>query len=261
MNPRQRRLTADAERLRTEFSGHQLVSVQPIGFDPPEQYRVVFRLPGVTLDPASAQPVVTHEHRVLITLPARYPRDKPYCIAETPVFHPNFGAAAGDEICIGDYWTPSQTLVDIIAKIGDMLQFKTYNVKSPLNAVAAQWVAQNEQVFPLGDASLFQAEPEINLGPAAEAAGSTTIPTDSDDDGEPATAPKVRKVVHRRVVRRVPSTTDADDGFGSLAAQGPGWWQASDDRWYPPELHPDHDGASDARAARAPRRRDVLEDS
>lgn len=22
--------------------------------------------------------------------------------------------------------------------------------------------------------------------------------------------------------------------------QGPGWWQASDQQWYPPELHPDH---------------------
>ena len=25
----------------------------------------------------------------------------------------------------------------------------------------------------------------------------------------------------------------------SDAPQGPGWWQASDDRWYPPESHPD----------------------
>lgn len=26
----------------------------------------------------------------------------------------------------------------------------------------------------------------------------------------------------------------------SDAAQGPGWWQASDARWYPPEQHPDY---------------------
>jgi hypothetical protein len=24
----------------------------------------------------------------------------------------------------------------------------------------------------------------------------------------------------------------------SDVAQGPGWWEASDERWYPPELHP-----------------------
>lgn len=26
----------------------------------------------------------------------------------------------------------------------------------------------------------------------------------------------------------------------SDAAQGPGWWQASDGRWYPPEQHPSY---------------------
>jgi len=25
----------------------------------------------------------------------------------------------------------------------------------------------------------------------------------------------------------------------SDVSQGPGWWMASDGRWYPPELHPD----------------------
>ena len=27
--------------------------------------------------------------------------------------------------------------------------------------------------------------------------------------------------------------------MGSMSPQGPGWWQASDGQWYPPELHPD----------------------
>lgn len=30
----------------------------------------------------------------------------------------------------------------------------------------------------------------------------------------------------------------------SDASQGPGWWQASDGKWYPPEQHPDHVGAA-----------------
>ncbi len=28
----------------------------------------------------------------------------------------------------------------------------------------------------------------------------------------------------------------------SDVSQGPGWWQASDGKWYPPELHPDAQG-------------------
>jgi hypothetical protein len=37
----------------------------------------------------------------------------------------------------------------------------------------------------------------------------------------------------------------------SDASQGPGWWLASDDRWYPPELHPDAIAAREAAAAAA----------
>lgn len=154
---------ADAELMRTEFAGHPHVTVEPIGWDPPESYRVTFNLPSASIDPRSGQPAVTWQHRVVIQLPANYPREKPYCTTETSVCHPNFGPHIGDEICIGDYWTPAQTLVDIVVKIGEMLQFQTYNVKSPLNALAAQWVEQNEATFPLGQIQLFQAEPVISL--------------------------------------------------------------------------------------------------
>jgi hypothetical protein len=34
--------------------------------------------------------------------------------------------------------------------------------------------------------------------------------------------------------------------------QGPGWWQASDGRWYAPELHPDAQPAHPVEAAAAP---------
>jgi hypothetical protein len=44
-----------------------------------------------------------------------------------------------------------------------MIQFQLYNVRSPLNAVAARWVAQNESIFPIGNVELFQAEPEVAL--------------------------------------------------------------------------------------------------
>lgn len=150
--------------MRTEFAGHPYITVEPIGFDPPEQYRIAYRLNGVLLDSQNGQPIVSDHHQAFITLTSAYPREKPYAVMQTPVFHPNFGPNAGDEICIGDFWTPAQTLADIVVKIGAMLQFQMYNVRSPLNAVAARWVTQNENVFPIGDVELFQAEPEISLG-------------------------------------------------------------------------------------------------
>lgn len=152
--------------MKTEFAGHPHIAVEPLGWEPPEQYRVTYRLVGARTDADTGQPVTADKHVIVITLPANYPREKPYSTAETPVFHPNFGPNAGDEICIGDYWTPTQTLVDIVVKVGEMLQYREYNVRSPLNAVAARWAARNEGIFPLGHVGLYQAEPEIALGDA-----------------------------------------------------------------------------------------------
>lgn len=184
MHPRARRLMADAELMRTEFAGHPYITVEPMGWEPPEQYRVTYHLLGVRTDETSGQPVTADTHVIVISLPAAYPREKPYSTAQTPVFHPNFGPKAGDEICIGDYWTPSQTLADIVVKVGEMLQFREYNVRSPLNAVAARWVAENESIFPIGDIGLYQAEPEISLGAAGaedEAEPKMELTLDDDD--------------------------------------------------------------------------------
>jgi ubiquitin-protein ligase len=163
MNPRVRRLMADADAIRTEFAGHPHVSVTPIGPDPAESYRVELHVRGVTLD-GTGQPAVVNDHIVLIQLPATYPREKPFAVSESLVFHPNFAGEAGGEICIGDFWTPTRTLTDIVVAIGEMLQYQRYNTKSPLNAVAARWAAENQRIFPLGNIALFQSEPDISLG-------------------------------------------------------------------------------------------------
>ena len=163
MNPRLRRLMADADSIRTEFAGHPHISVTPIGPEPAESYRVYFNVRGVTLD-TRGQPIVADNHVAVIQLTATYPRDKPLAVAETVVFHPNFAGQIGGEICIGDFWTPTRSLTDIVVAIGEMLQYQRYNTKSPLNAVAARWATENEAIFPLGNIGLFQSEPEISLG-------------------------------------------------------------------------------------------------
>jgi ubiquitin-protein ligase len=168
MNPRMRRLAADADAIRTEFAGHPEISVTALGPEPAEIYQVQYRLRGATLD-ASGHPVIANEHRVVIQLPASYPREKPIAMTESLVFHPNFGSRTGDEICIGDFWTPTRTLTDIIVAIGEMLQYQRYNTKSPLNAVAARWTAENEAIFPLGQVQLYQSEPTIVIGGAGGA--------------------------------------------------------------------------------------------
>ncbi len=156
---------ADYEAVRAEYSGHPHVYVQPLGAAPAESYRVTYRLRGLELN--GDRPVERHEHVVDIQLPLGYPREQPYCVPRTPVFHPNINP---DRYCIADYWAAGQSLVDVIAKIGDMIQYRIYNTKSPLDAVAANWAGENPQLFPIGNVELGQPEIDVGLGSRGEQA-------------------------------------------------------------------------------------------
>lgn len=157
MNPRLRRLRADEVMLRETLAAHPHITVTAGPGNPPTAYTVVYDgVPGVTIAEGSTQPQYSMSHRATVNLVAGYPRDKPYCTIDTPLFHPNFGPRAGDEICIGDYWSAGQTIVDIIVKIGQMIQYQAFNVRSPLNAVAAKWSAQHPDVVPVGDIDLWR---------------------------------------------------------------------------------------------------------
>ena len=157
--PRLRRLAADYEAVRAEFSGHPHVHVEPLGpHRPPEAYRVTLKVRGLRLN--GNQPQAVDEHQLEIRLPASYPREKPLCTPLTPVFHPNIK----EYFCIQDYWAAGQSLVDTIAKISDMIQFRVYNPASPLDALAARWASQNTNLFPLGNVSLGTPEVTITLG-------------------------------------------------------------------------------------------------
>ena len=64
----------------------------------------------------------------------------------TPVFHPNIDP---QKICIGDHWSAGQSLAHLVIRIGEMLCYQSYNVKSPLNAQAAAWAEQHVSSLPL----------------------------------------------------------------------------------------------------------------
>ncbi len=161
MNPRTRRLQSDFDLVRTVFSGHPHVRVNPLGFErPPESYVVEYRIRGLRLD--GEQPVVVEEHEVEFMLPRRYPAEKPYIVPKTQVFHPNIK----EYVCIADYWAAETTLADIIAKVGDMIQWRIYNLESPLDPkFAAKWARDNESLdlFPIGNVELGVGEVEIQV--------------------------------------------------------------------------------------------------
>jgi len=149
MNPRQRRLESDYRELRSRFDGDSNVRITAVGTMPPEEYILVYRVPSLRLD-ANSNPTRMDTTVVTLTLPMGYPREKPHAVTADPVFHPNFG----EYVCIADFWAPGQSLGDIVASIGDMLQYKKYNIRSPLNAIAAEWANSNAHSLPLSNITL-----------------------------------------------------------------------------------------------------------
>lgn len=180
---RMRRLLADFELVKNEFTGHQVVRIEPYGGYPPERYRITYYLRGIEALDGYGYPVWRDTHVAEIYLHSSYPREKPLCTLLTPIFHPNFGSF----ICVADYWGAGQTLTDLIIHIGQMIGYQNYNPKSPLDGYAAQWVRENEHLFPTDARDLYPAEPEITLGGKADDDGEKpvvleVVPVDEDED-------------------------------------------------------------------------------
>ena len=135
MPMRLRRLAADAEQVKQAFAGAELIKVSPIAGEPPDTYQVEYRIISLERD-AKGKPKTRDQHMVEIQLTSDYPRLSPMCKMLTPIFHPNIDTST---ICVGDHWTAGERLVDLVVRIGEMLAYQAYNIKSPLDAEAAMW--------------------------------------------------------------------------------------------------------------------------
>jgi ubiquitin-protein ligase len=147
---RLRRLQADYEAVRRLAHLHPRIEVEGVVGNPPEQY--VLEIEARSLRERDGRIGIVKKHRVEVTLPLTYPRDPPVSRMLTPVFHPNI---APHSICVGDHWSAGESLANLIQRIGEMLCFQSYNVKSPLNGRAARWVEENEHRLPIDSEEFF----------------------------------------------------------------------------------------------------------
>src|SRR5205823_2696395 len=146
---RLRRLQADFLKLQAYVRRHPRVQLVQHDGDPPERYQLRYRVRS--LRQKDDELVEVSDHLVEIFLPNGYPRTPPQCRMLTPVFHPNIAPHA---ICIGDHWSAGETLSSIVARIGEMLAYQSYNTKSPLNGEAARWAAEHLDELPLDPVSM-----------------------------------------------------------------------------------------------------------
>ncbi|WP_417396364.1 ubiquitin-conjugating enzyme E2 [Gimesia chilikensis] len=152
-NVRLRRLAADYDKLKEYVRLHPRVSLLQVSGDPPEKFQLQYVIRSVRMQNQEIVPI--QNHTVEISLPRNYPRTPPQCRMLTPVFHPNIAPHA---ICVGDHWSAGESLQSIIIRIGEILAYQSYNIKSPLNGEAARWAEEHCQQFPLDRVSLLPEE-------------------------------------------------------------------------------------------------------
>jgi ubiquitin-protein ligase/DNA-directed RNA polymerase subunit RPC12/RpoP len=152
---RTRRLITDQEQLRV-FESSPLIKVTAVDGNPAEIYRVEYHVNSLERG-KNDQPVARSHHVVEIRLTSDYPRLAPACKMLTPIFHPNIDPD-GTSICIGDHWTAGERLADLIIRIGEMIAYQAYNIRSPLDGEAAMWADLNQSKLPTDPRDLHPAQ-------------------------------------------------------------------------------------------------------
>jgi len=145
MTPRLRRLAADYRLVTAALPSNPLITLVGTEGTPPDRYVVEINVTGLVPTGEDKRELALG-HRAEIYLPLDYPRRAPICRMLTPVFHPNIDA---QKICVGDHWSAGQSLLLLISRIAEMIAFQSYNVKSPLNPLAAVWAETHPELLPL----------------------------------------------------------------------------------------------------------------
>lgn len=155
---RVRRLMADAQQMAQAFGAPDgPIRIKSAVGDPPELYQLEYHVRGLQRG-WFGRPKKRDVHRVEIQLTSEYPRVSPMCRMLTPVFHPNMDETT---ICVGDHWTAGERLIDLAVRIGEMLAYQAYNIKSPLNGEAAMWADLHANRLPTDSRNLHAGEEAI----------------------------------------------------------------------------------------------------
>ena len=121
----------------------------------PEKYLVVFRCRGL-MKVRSGDIVETNQHLLDVVFGLDYPARPPRFVWLTPIWHPNivppYLCTEGRPFAIG------VTLDQICLMVGQMIQYRNYNLGDPLGVQGkevAEWAASNKDRFPVDTRGLL----------------------------------------------------------------------------------------------------------
>jgi ubiquitin-protein ligase len=136
----------DYERVRDLVNRSEFVHILSTEADPPERYLIRFTCKGVEKLRPNGEPVYREAHEVSLYLHAEYPLKQPQLKWLTPIFHPNIHVTGA--VCIGAWW-PAKTLDEMLLTLGEMIQYKNFDPKDPMNSRAAAWALRQKNLFPI----------------------------------------------------------------------------------------------------------------
>lgn len=129
----------DVEKLRAlqQLSGGKVVVTDVVG-DPVDTIHVAVTAKTSGSKKYPNDDVIT-SFSFKITLPSRYPFDKPRFDMTSEIFHPHVSSSGW--ICIGDVWQPSEALDQVVRRMIDCLTYdpQRINTSDPANLAARDW--------------------------------------------------------------------------------------------------------------------------
>jgi hypothetical protein len=146
------RLGAEWRSVLRAFAYHPFVAISALRGEPPTQYRVDFRVRSLVLNDAEQLQYV-QTVPMEIWLPPGYPTQEPLVRPLAAVFHPNISY---DAVRFGTAWQMTDTLVDVVQRVGEYLAYRSYDPDALLNEVAMQWISDNAAMLPLDTRADFK---------------------------------------------------------------------------------------------------------
>ena len=162
MDARQRRIQADIERVKCLCWQSGRIDMLAWS-DTTSLMLIQYRCKGLTWLPEHPVPSVICLHQMEINLHLDYPRLPPRLHWLTEIFHPNIlSQKKNGGVCIG-MWTPAETLDQLILRVGEMVQYKSFNTSDALDLDAAKWADKNRHRMPVDRSGLLKSPTGVSI--------------------------------------------------------------------------------------------------
>jgi ubiquitin-protein ligase len=114
----------------------------------PDKYLIIYSCTGL-LKHHNEEVKESDKHAMSVIFGYDFPASPPKLIWYTPIWHPNFDTPY---VCTqGRPFAASVQLDRIVRMVGEMVQYRSYNLDSVLNYEAKEWTEKNKHLLPVDD--------------------------------------------------------------------------------------------------------------